>query len=319
MAEELLRIDDLHTSFFLEDSVVRAVEGVTFSVRRGEALGLVGESGCGKSVTALSMLRLVQEPGRVLRGRVTFSGRDLLTLPESAMRRVRGGEIAMIFQEPKAALNPVFTIEFQIQEMLRVHTALSKADRRRRTVELLDKVGIAEPAQRMKDYPHQLSGGQAQRVMTAMALSCRPKLLVADEPTTALDVTVQARIMRLFRQLQEEIEFAFVLITHDIALCAQAADRIAVMYAGVIVEIAATRELIRNPLHPYTRGLLDSLPGRTARRELRSIPGTVPDPAAKPPGCFFSSRCPLAEARCRDELPEMREIAPDHWVRCVRV
>jgi oligopeptide/dipeptide ABC transporter ATP-binding protein len=316
---ELLRVEDLRTYFHTDDGVVRAVDGVSFSVGARETLCLVGESGCGKSVTALSLLRLVPSPpGRIEGGRVVFQGRDLLALDEREMRAIRGNQISMIFQEPMTSLNPVYTCGDQIMESLVLHQRLGKRAARARAVELLALVGVSAPQQRVDEYPHQLSGGMRQRVMIAMALACHPALLVADEPTTALDVTIQAQILELLARLQRELGMALILITHDLGVVAEVADRVAVMYAGQIVEQGSADEVFRGTLHPYTAGLLASRPrlGRKGER-LRVIPGGVPDPAAFPPGCRFHPRCPVAVARCRAEAPPLLALGP-HAARCWR-
>jgi oligopeptide/dipeptide ABC transporter ATP-binding protein len=314
----LLDVRDLRTHFFTDDGVVRAVDGVSFRVRRGKTLGVVGESGCGKSVTALSVMRLVPPPGRHVGGRILFEGRDLATLPEPEMRAVRGRDIAMIFQEPMTSLNPVFTVGYQIMEAIRTHLPVSRSEARRRAVELLEKVKIPAAARRVDDYPHQMSGGMRQRVMIAMALACTPRLLIADEPTTALDVTIQAQILDLLRELQQEFRMSVLIITHDLGVVAEVADEVAVMYASKIVEYAPARELFREPLHPYTVGLLRAIPRLDTPKaeKLSVIPGTVPNPLRFPSGCAFHPRCPLAVDRCREVEPRLRELRPGHWVAC---
>jgi oligopeptide/dipeptide ABC transporter ATP-binding protein len=314
----LLDVRDLRTHFFTDDGVVRAVDGVSFRVRRGKTLGVVGESGCGKSVTALSVMRLVPPPGRHVGGRILFEGRDLATLPEPEMRAVRGRDIAMIFQEPMTSLNPVFTVGYQIMEAIRTHLPVSRSEARRRAVELLEKVKIPAAARRVDDYPHQMSGGMRQRVMIAMALACTPRLLIADEPTTALDVTIQAQILDLLRELQQEFRMSVLIITHDLGVVAEVADEVAVMYASKIVEYAPARELFREPLHPYTVGLLRAIPRLDTPKaeKLSVIPGTVPNPLRFPPGCAFHPRCPMAVDRCREVEPRLRELRPGHWVAC---
>ena len=291
------------------------------SVRPGKVLGIVGESGSGKTVTALSVMRLVpQPPGRIVSGEILFSGTDLLSLPEQEMRAIRGKRIAMIFQEPMTSLNPVFTIGNQISEMVRLHLNMNRKDALELTTGLLERVGIPSARRRIQDYPHQLSGGMRQRVMIAMAVSCNPQVLFADEPTTALDVTIQAQILRLLEKLREEIGMALVLISHDLGVIAEIAHEVAIMYAGKIVETAATEELFAHPLHPYTRGLLASLPrfdtggGRPPR--LNAIPGAVPKLTALPSGCAFHPRCSEAIPRCSQEPQPLTEIRPGHWVRC---
>jgi peptide/nickel transport system ATP-binding protein len=315
----LLDVDGLKTHFFTRDGVVRAVDGVSFRVHAGETLAVVGESGCGKSVTSLSILRLVASPpGRIVSGRLLFEGRDLLALDEAGMRDIRGNEIAMIFQEPMTSLNPVLTIGRQIGEALTLHRGLSRAAARRRAVELLVQVGISEPEQRIDQYPHQLSGGMRQRVMIAMALACRPRLLIADEPTTALDVTIQAQILDLMRRLKEDSGAAILLITHDLGVVAEMAQRVVVMYAGRKVEEAPVDELFAQPLHPYTRGLMKSIPrlDDIETRRLAEIPGMVPSLREPIEGCYFAARCPHATERCRREYPPLEEKAAGHSVAC---
>ena len=315
--EVLLEVRDLQTHFFTDEGVARAVGGVSFDVHKGETLALVGESGCGKSVTALSILRLVPPPGRTVAGRVVYRGRDLLTLPAEAVRRVRGKDISMVFQEPMTSLNPVFTIGRQIGEALEIHENVSAEEATRRTVEMLRLVGIPAPEQRVGEYPHQLSGGMRQRVMIAMALVCNPDILIADEPTTALDVTIQAQILRLLKRLQDELRMSVTLITHDLGVVAENAHRVAVMYAGRIVEHGTAEEVFHHPLHPYTVGLFGSLPSTRGRGErLRTIPGTVPDPAHIPSGCAFHPRCPIADAACAERVPELEALRPGHAVSC---
>jgi oligopeptide/dipeptide ABC transporter ATP-binding protein len=319
-AGPLLELRGLRTHFSTEDGLVRAVDGVSFELNAGETLALVGESGSGKSVTSLSILRLVQAPqGRIVGGEVRFRGRDLLKLSDAEMRSVRGREISMIFQEPMTSLNPVFTCGDQIAEVLELHQRLPRAQARAQAIEQLRLVGIPAPEQRVDEYPHQLSGGMRQRVMIAMALACRPAVLIADEPTTALDVTIQAQILELLGRLQGELGMAVLLITHDLGVVAENADRVAVMYAGQIVEYADVRALFARPLHPYTAGLLASLPRLGQSRErLRVIPGQVPDPADFPAGCRFHPRCPLAQERCRREVPELLATGDGRTVRCWR-
>ena len=322
----LLEIRDLQTHFFTDDGVVRAVDGVSLAIEPGRTLAVVGESGSGKSVTALSVLRLVaMPPGRIVGGSIRFRGRDLLSLSEPEMRGVRGREISMIFQEPMTSLNPVFSCGAQIMEVLELHLKLDRAAARRQAIELLKHVGIPSPEQRVDEYPHQMSGGMRQRVMIAMALACRPALLIADEPTTALDVTIQAQILELLRSLQRELEMSVLLITHDLGVVAETADHVVVMYAGQVVERCGVREIFRATRHPYTAGLLASLPrleeaaAPAARPErLRVIPGQVPDPSRFPGGCRFHPRCPLAVERCRSEMPALRDVGGGHLARCHR-
>jgi len=318
----LLEIDDLRTWFFTRDGVIRAVDGVSFSVMPGETLAIVGESGCGKSVTALSVLRLVPSPpGRIVSGAIRFAGRDLLALSEAEMRRVRGNEISMIFQEPMTSLNPVMTIGRQIGETLRLHQGLSKTAALAKAVDMLRLVKIPEPAQRAGEYPHQLSGGMRQRAMIAIALACNPRVLIADEPTTALDVTIQAQILDLMRELKQQIDAAIVLITHDLGVVAEMAERVIVMYAGHKAEEAAVAPLFRHPLHPYTKGLLGSVPrlGEASLRQparLAEIPGTVPSLREPIPGCPFAPRCPFVTDICRREMPLFEEKEPGHFAAC---
>ena len=316
--DPVLEVRDLRTYFHTEEGIARAVDGVSFAVGRGQTLGLVGESGCGKSVSAFSIMRLVPDPpGRIEAGQILLKGRDLLALDEEQMRRVRGDDIAMIFQEPMTSLNPVLTCGFQIAEAVVLHQQVPKQEADARAVEMLERVGIPAPEQRSGEYPHQLSGGMRQRVMIAMALSCNPEVLIADEPTTALDVTIQAQILALLEALQQSLQMAIVLITHDLGVIAETADQVAVMYAGQIVEYAATPALFARPQHPYTRGLLRSIPRLDdAQERLDIIPGAVPDARVFPPGCRFAPRCPLADARCRVEAPALAEVESGHWASC---
>jgi peptide/nickel transport system ATP-binding protein len=325
----LLSVEGMRTRFQTDEGPVFAVDGVSFDVRPGEAVGLVGESGCGKSVTALSILRLVAEPpGRIESGRIRLDGVDLLTLPEPQMRAIRGRRVAMIFQEPMTSLNPVFTVGDQIAEGVRLHERVDRKSARARAIEMLRTVGIPAPEQRVDDYPHQLSGGMRQRVMIAMALACNPKLLVADEPTTALDVTVQAQILELLARLRRERRMAVLLITHDLGVVAETCERVVVMYAGRVVEQAPAEELFARPLHPYTAGLLGSLPafetvreGRTRSAErprLQAIRGVVPALARLPAGCRFRDRCDRAEADCAASEPPLVALGgPGHMVACL--
>ncbi len=329
MTEPLLRVRDLKTYFVTEQGggTARAVDGVSFELFPGETLGIVGESGCGKTVTSLSVLRLIPEPpGHIRPGSfIEFEGRNLLTLEPRELRAIRGNQIAMIFQEPMTSLNPVFTVGDQIAEAAIVHQGLSRGAARTRAIEMLKLVGIPDPAERVDHYPHQMSGGMRQRVMIAMALVCHPKLLIADEPTTALDVTIQAQILELLDRLQAELGMAVMLITHDLGLVAGSADRVVVMYAGQVVEQAPTAELFAHPLHPYTEGLLASVPrldapAARARGRLPSIPGQVPAATAWPDGCRFHPRCPYAWDRCRQEAPPLLDAGTGepgtHAVRC---
>ena len=316
----LLTVEDLEVSFPDAGGEQHAVRGVSFSVGAGEFVGLVGESGCGKSLTALSVLRLVPRPGRIRQGRIRFGGQDLLDLPEEEIRKVRGARIGMVFQEPMTSLNPVFTIGYQIGESLRLHHGMSRAEARAEAIRLLDRVAIAGSAKRVDDYPHQLSGGQRQRAMIAMALACDPDLLIADEPSTALDVTVQAQILELLAQLRSELGLAVLLITHDLGVVAETCDRAMVMYAGRIIEQGAVAELFGSPAHPYTRGLLRAVPrlGSPAPRgELPTIPGSVPELSALPSGCAFHPRCADVMPQCSETLPEAIEISTDHSASCL--
>jgi len=316
---ELIEVKDLRTSFFTPDGEVKAVDGVSLEIAEGKTLGLVGESGCGKSVTALSVMRLVPSPpGKVVGGEILYRGRDLLKLDGEAMRKIRGNEISMIFQEPMTSLNPVFTIGNQIGEAIRLHQGLGRKETRQKTIEMLRLVKIADPEQRIDDYPHQLSGGMRQRVMIAMALSCNPSLLIADEPTTALDVTIQAQILELMKELQQKLGMSLLLITHDLGVVAEQADEVAIMYAGKVVERAKAKEIFDRPLHPYTVGLLNSLPGagNHKKKRLDAIPGMVPSPLELPGGCRFRDRCPKAAGICAEAEPELAEKGKGHWVAC---
>ena len=318
MSDPLLAVDDLVTTFSTEEGLVTPVDGVSFTVEQGETVGVVGESGCGKSVTSLSILRLVPSPpGRIAQGRILFEGQDLLTLSEREMRALRGRDIAMIFQEPMTSLNPVFTCGDQILETLRRHQKVSATEARDQALELLHLVGIPLPEQRLGAYPHQLSGGMRQRIMIAMALCCHPRLLIADEPTTALDVTIQAQILDLLRHLKKQLSMAVLLITHDLGVVAETAERVVVMYAGKVVEEAPVRTLFHTPRHPYTEGLLRSIPRLDERREsLPVIDGMVPNLLDLPSGCRFHPRCPRAERRCREEAPALRSLGEGHRVAC---
>jgi oligopeptide transport system ATP-binding protein len=315
----LLEVNGLKTQFFTQDGVVQAVNGVSFYVDEGETLGIVGESGCGKSVSMLSVMRLIpQPPGKIVGGEVHFDGRDLLQLSDDDMRRVRGNRIAMIFQDPMTSLNPVLTIGRQIGEALELHLGMKRQVARDRCAQLLDMVGIPQAADRLDDYPHQFSGGMRQRAMIAMALACNPMLLIADEPTTALDVTIQAQIVDLVKRLRDEIGMAVIWITHDLGVVAGLADRVMVMYAGFAVEHAPVREVYGDPRHPYTLGLLGSLPRLDRIREdkLQSIIGLPPDLIALPDGCPFAARCVYALERCRVERPELEPVGPRHQIAC---
>ena len=317
----LLEVENLQTHFATADGVNRAVDGLTFSVEAGETVAIVGESGCGKSVTSMSILRLIPEPPGKIAGSIRFNGRDLLKLSDREMRAIRGNEISMIFQEPMTSLNPVLSIGQQIGEALRLHQGLSKKDAEARAVEMLKLVGIPAPDKRVKEYPHQLSGGMRQRVMIAIALACNPKLLIADEPTTALDVTIQAQILDLMRDLKHRVGAAIVLITHDLGVVAEVAERVIVMYAGRKVEEAPVVELFKNPKHPYTKGLLGAVPklgssltGESTR--LAEIPGLVPSLKKRIQGCVFASRCPQQTELCLEIAPALEEKAPRHQAAC---
>jgi peptide/nickel transport system ATP-binding protein len=317
----LLEIKDLHTSFYTRDGLVRAVDGIDFHVDRGEIMGLVGESGCGKSVTSLSIMRLVASPGRITGGEILFDGQDLLKLGDDDMRKIRGDRISMIFQQPTSSLNPVWDVGRQIEEVLRIHRGMKGDAARDRALELLKMVGIPDPERRLRNFPHEMSGGMAQRVMIAMALACEPELLIADEPTTALDVTIQAQILDLMRNLRDETGTAIILITHDLGVVAEMCDRVAVMYAGEIVEHTDTVSLFRRPLHPYTRGLIDSIPVVGAvKDELSVIPGNVPNLIDLPKGCRFAPRCLTRveeEVAIAQEVhPSLLPVVPEHDVRC---
>jgi peptide/nickel transport system ATP-binding protein len=317
----LLEVADLRTHFATQAGVLRAVEGLSFQIDSGETLAIVGESGCGKSVTSMSILRLIPQPPGRIAGKIRFSGRDLLALPESAMRRLRGNEISMIFQEPMSSLNPVLTVGRQIGETFQLHQGLSARAAEARAIDMLAVVGIPAPARRAGEYPHQLSGGMRQRVMIAMALACDPKLLIADEPTTALDVTIQAQILDLMRALKARLGSAIMLITHDLGVVAEMAQRVVVMYAGRRVEEAPAGALFAEPLHPYTRGLLGAVPRLGGsldggRQRLAEIPGRVPSLLAPIIGCAYAGRCPLVSDLCRRVAPEVEEKAPAHFVAC---
>jgi len=305
------------------EGVVKAVDGINLDIQRGETIGVVGESGCGKSVTAFSIMRIIPNPGRIVEGVINFEGKDLLSLPSSSMRQIRGKSISMIFQEPMTSLNPVFTIGHQIAEVFKVHHGMNKKDSIDRAIEMLEKVGIPSPQKRVHEFPHQLSGGMRQRVMIAMALACNPKLLIADEPTTALDVTIQAQILDLMAQLKDTFSSAIMLITHNLGVIAEMAERVVVMYAGRVVEEAPVEKLFEAPLHPYTKGLLQSIPRLDqskggARRRLHEIPGVVPNLMSLPIGCKFLPRCPAFINDCRIGEPTLEEVETGHYIRCWR-
>lgn len=314
----LLEVRNLKTYFFTEDGVIKAVDGVDFYVRPGEVLGLVGESGCGKSVTSLSIMRLIGTPGKIVDGEMLFEGRDLVKASEAEMMKIRGNRISMIFQQPQSALNPVFRAGDQISEVLQIHQGLDKKNRRQRAVEMLRMVGIPEPERRAEAFPHELSGGMAQRVMIAMALACAPDLLIADEPTTALDVTIQAQILEVMSKLSREFGTAVIIITHNLGVVARYADRVNVMYAGRVIETAAATELYANPKHPYTVGLLNSVPrlDETRKEKLVPIEGLPPDLAHLPPGCSFYPRCSWRVDRCKEEYPPFKLVAENHYSAC---
>jgi len=322
-SEILLDIRGLRTYFHVREGMSRAVDGISFQLRKGETLGLVGESGCGKTVSSLSILKLLDVPPAEYReGEILFAGRDLLKTGEKEMRKIRGKEISMVFQEPMTSLNPIMSIGFQIEEVLTNHFQMSRAAAHERTIELLDMVGIPDPERRSKEYPHQLSGGMRQRVMIAIALACNPKILIADEPTTALDVTIQAQILDLMLDLQEHLGTSILLISHDLGIIAEMAHQVAVMYAGKIVEQADIKTIFQNPLHPYTQGLLRSIPkirdeGQHTR--LAEIPGQVPNLCFLPSGCSFFDRCPIAVPKCREKIPGLRLLGDGHWVACGEV
>jgi oligopeptide/dipeptide ABC transporter ATP-binding protein len=315
--ENLLTIKNLKVYFRLAEGVSRAVDGLNLEIEKSQTLGLVGESGCGKSVSALSILRLVPPPGEIVEGEIRFGAENLLKLKDDRLRKLRGKKIAMVFQEPHLSLNPVYTIGYQIEEPLRAHLGLNGKKAKERAVRLLREVGIPSPGERLMDYPHQLSGGLRQRAMIAMALACEPELLIADEPTTALDVTIQAQILELFLKLKASHRMSILLITHDLGVVSEVADRIAVMYAGKIVEVGEREQIFFHPLHPYTRGLLEAAPklGETKKR-LTVIPGSVPDPCRRGKGCSFHPRCGLATAQCRLQSPALEEKEEGHKAAC---
>jgi oligopeptide/dipeptide ABC transporter ATP-binding protein len=315
--QPLLQIENLNIQFSTQEGIHRAVRDLSLSIGHGETWGLVGESGSGKTVTALALMRLFHNTSGKAQGKISFEGRDIMSLPEGEFRQMRGNELAMIFQEPMTSLNPIHSCGAQIMEPLILHKGLSKGEARNRALELLTITGIPSPAERLREYPHQLSGGMRQRVMIAMALACKPKLLIADEPTTALDVTIQAQILELMKDLRRETGSAIILITHDLGVIAELCDHVAVMYAGQIVETCLVKDLFRLPLHPYSAALLFSIPSVTERRErLYAIKGTVPSPFDMPAGCFFSPRCSVAHAECQINPPELTEPAPGRMVRC---
>ena len=318
-ATRILDVNDLYTRFQIAEGTIHAVNGVSFHLEHGEALAVVGESGCGKSVTMMSILRLIPiPPGEITKGEVLYIGRDLLKISEEEMEHIRGKEIAMVFQDPMTALNPVLSIGRQLGEPLRVHLGMNKQEIHARSVELLEQVGIGDPAQRLNDYPHQLSGGQRQRAMIAMALACLPSILIADEPTTALDVTIQAQIVELVQTIRQKLNMAVIWITHDLGVVAEIAQRVLVMYAGFIVEEAAVDDIFDDPRHPYTQALLAALPRVDQRRDrrLRSIPGASPNLLVEPVGCPFASRCEMVIDRCRMEMPPLIQVSANHQAAC---
>ena len=321
MPENLLDVRNLHTSFYTDEGIVKAVHDVSFFLKQGEVLGVVGESGCGKSVTALSIMGLIASPqGRITQGKIHFEGQDLLTLSEQEMQQIRGNRIAMIFQEPMTSLNPVFSVGFQISEAVLIHQNLNKKEAWEKAQDMLDRVGIPSPKRRVREYPHQLSGGMRQRVMIAMALSCEPSLLIADEPTTALDVTIQAQILDIIQHLKEAYRMAVMLITHDLGVIAENADHVIVMYAGKIVERADVNLIFENPAHPYTQGLINSIPSADehapGQTMLMAIPGIVPNLLDLPTGCHFRDRCSYIFDRCYHETPSLFEAEDNHYTAC---
>ena len=317
----ILEVDNLRTAFATEAGELRAVDGVSFALEPGKLMGLVGESGSGKTVTALSIMRLLPDRAKIIGGAIRFDGVNLLELDERHMRRIRGAQIAMVFQEPMTSLNPVFTIGNQVGEAIRLHQHTDRAETIRRAIDALQMVGIADAPRRINDYPHQLSGGMRQRVMIAMALACRPRVLIADEPTTALDVTIQAQILDLIRDLQRQLGLAVLLVTHDLGIVAEYADDVTILYAARVMERTSSAELFRNPLSPYTRGLLQSIPGVGGHRQnrLNAIPGTIPSLLHPPSGCRFNPRCPLAIPDCAQVVPPLEAKTPGHEVACIRV
>lgn len=315
--ENLLEVRDLKTYFYTDNGIVKAVDGVSFDVQSGKTLGIVGESGCGKSITSMSVLKLIDKPGKIVEGTIKFDDVDIIPMDDNEIRHVRGNDISMIFQEPMTSLNPVFRIEEQIMEAVMLHQGLDKKEAKKIAVDMLGFVGIPRPSEVARNYPHQLSGGMRQRVMIAMALACRPKLLIADEPTTALDVTIQAQILKLMNDLKEKTNTAIMLITHDLGVIAQMADDVIVMYSGKVVESAPVKELFSNPKHPYTKGLLASIPSLEQDKErLYSIEGVVPNPFKLPKGCYFEPRCEFATEKCKTKMPATTDISDIHLVRC---
>ncbi len=318
MSEEILKVENLKTYFFTASGVAKAVDGVSYTLKKGEILGIVGESGSGKSVSASSVIRLLPKTGRVVDGTILFEGKDMRKISDKELRKIRGNDISVIFQDPMTSLDPVFKVGSQMVELIRTHNNVSKEEARKIAVENLALVGIPDPERRMNAYPHELSGGMCQRVMIAMAISCHPKFMIADEPTTALDVTVQAQVLSLLKELQEKTNTAIMLITHNLGIVWKMCDTVMVMYAGKTVEFADMKELYKNPLHPYTWGLLDSIPklSDTEKAELKTIPGTPPDLRLTGKCCNFYNRCPYATDICREQVPELIEVAPGHKVAC---
>lgn len=317
MSQRILEVKDLQTHFFTDRGVVKAVDGVSFNVESGKTLCIVGESGCGKSVTSMSVMRLVSQPGKIVGGNINFLGTDIKTISEDDMRKIRGNEISMIFQEPMTSLNPVFTIGFQIMEVLMLHQKLSPENAKKKAVDMLQLVGIPRAEKIVDEYPHQLSGGMRQRVMIAMALACEPKVLIADEPTTALDVTIQAQILDLMNDLKRKTDTGIMMITHDLGVVAEMADYVVVMYSGKVVEEGDVKTIFANPVHPYTQGLLASIPKLTEETDvLESIDGSVPNPLKLPEGCYFAPRCKFVGERCKKELPQLKDIGNGHKTRC---
>jgi oligopeptide/dipeptide ABC transporter ATP-binding protein len=317
MSEKVIEVKNMNTHFFTSKGVVKAVDGVDFEINSGETLAIVGESGCGKSVTSKSILRLVPDPGKIVEGEINFLGKNLLNFKERDMRNLRGNKISMIFQEPMTSLNPVFTVEYQLGEVLRLHRGLNKKEARAESIELLELVGIPNAEKVVDEYPFALSGGMRQRVMIAMALACNPRLLIADEPTTALDVTIQAQVLELMSKLQDELDTAILFITHDLAVVAEIADRVDVMYSGRVVEEADVDELFDHPMHPYTIGLLQSIPDLNTDDEvLHAIEGIVPNPLDRPDGCQFSPRCEKSMDICKKEMPDLFDLGNGRKVRC---
>ena len=319
MSEEILKVENLKTYFFTASGVAKAVDGVSYTLKKGEILGIVGESGSGKSVSASSVIRLLPKTGRVVDGTILFEGKDMRKISDKELRKIRGNEISVIFQDPMTSLDPVFKVGSQMVELIRTHNNVSKEEARKIAVKNLELVGIPDPERRMNAYPHELSGGMCQRVMIAMAISCHPKFMIADEPTTALDVTIEAQILHLMRQLQKDKGTSIMMITHNLGVVAEICDQVYVMYAGKVVETAEVHELFQNPKHPYTQGLLGALPKMDSRQRLNSIDGMVPTLKDMPTGCRFAPRCPMATQKCREEQPALVDVTAGHQVRCLAV